>query len=396
MSRRQAVRPAASGEAWPTADRLFRADRHWHGADAAYSVPLSGGRTLWLFGDTFVGPSRAAGRMVHNSIAIQDRPDPTDATLTPIFGGSAGEPTPFFPAEPGSWLWPMAGARTAAGLVVFFMRVRSARPDLPTVLDAWRAEGSLHFFDVFDWTAALVRDPDLPVEQWQVQMLDTPPTVNRVMPGAGAVADGDYLYAYGWRDGHELRPGRLRRRPRYRGYWKPRLAFVLRWPVDRIGTGLHDPQWWCGDGWDTDAGCAVPVIDSPATEFTVHRDPAGDGFVLVEAAGWLRGVDGIPWLRALRVLKRYPSTSRLLTRLRLLTVSLSVRHGVAPEGPWSPPTRVFTPRIAADVIAYAGKGHPQLSGADLVCTYAQIATKADRTLHDESLYYPRFVRVRLT
>jgi hypothetical protein len=57
---------------------------------------------------------------------------------------------------------------------------------------------------------------------------------------------------------------------------------------------------------------------------------------------------------------------------------------------------VFTPPVARDVIAYAGKGHPQLAGADLVCTYAQIATTADRTLDDESLYYPRFVRVRLT
>ena len=86
----------------------------------------------------------------------------------------------------------------------------------------------------------------------------------------------------------------------------------------------------------------------------------------------------------------------MLTRLRLLTVSVSVRRGVAPEGPWSQPTRVFTPKVAGDVLVYAGKAHPQLAGADLVCTYAQIGTKADRTLDDESLYYPRFVRVRLT
>ena len=31
----------------------------WLGGDAAYSVPLSPGRTLWLFGDTFIGAPTA-------------------------------------------------------------------------------------------------------------------------------------------------------------------------------------------------------------------------------------------------------------------------------------------------------------------------------------------------
>ena len=385
--------PAAAGRPWPEADAFFRRDPQWWGADAAYSVPLSGGRSLWLFGDTFVGSSRRAARMVHNTIGIQTGPDVTAAPLVAHTGGTADEPEPFFPAPSGTWLWPMAGARTAAGVVVFFMRVRSARPDLPTVLEAWRAEGSLHFFDVFDWTAALVANPDDPVSEWRVQMLDTPPAVDRIMPGAGAHEHGDHLYAYGWRDGHALRPGRVRKRPRYRGFWRPRLAYALRWPVARIGAGLHDPEWWCGTGWAADATRAVPVVESPATEFTVHRD--GDGFVLTEAAGWLAGVDGVRALRPLQALKRYPRSSQLLTRLGLLKVSVSVRRAPAPEGPWSAPVRVFTPRVASDVLVYAGKAHPQLGG-DLVCTYAQIARTADRTLDDDALYYPRFVRVRIS
>ncbi|MBK5305125.1 MAG: hypothetical protein JJD92_00400 [Frankiaceae bacterium] len=385
------VHRLAHGQPWPEADRLFRRIPGWHGADAAYSVPLSGERTLWLFGDTFVGPSRRESRMVHNSIGVQQGDDPSSAPLVPHFGGAPDDPRPFFGSEPGTWLWPMAGARTPVGVVVFFMRVRSARPDLPTVIDAWRAEGSLNFFDVFDWTAALIENPDEPVEQWVVRMLDTPPVVDRVMPGAGVVADGGHLYAYGWRDGHALRPGRIRRRPRYRGFRHPRLAYLLRWPVEQIPTGLRDPQWWCGNGWSVDAARAAPVIDSPATEFTVHRD--GDRFVLTEAAAWLRGVDGVPALRFLRVLKRLPKSARLLTVLGLLTVSVSVREASALEGPWSDPVRVHTPKVARDVHVYAGKGHPQLGGDELVCTYAQIALKCDRTLDDEGLYYPRFVRV---
>ena len=46
----------------------------WLGADAAYSVPLADGRSLWLFGDTFVGAEGARDRsgsaMISNSIAL--------------------------------------------------------------------------------------------------------------------------------------------------------------------------------------------------------------------------------------------------------------------------------------------------------------------------------------
>lgn len=389
---RPRTRFAASGRPWPDADGLFRRDALWRGADAAYSVPLSGGRTLWLFGDTFMGPSRREASFVHNSIAIQDSPDPTSAQLTPHVGGTTEHPTPFFGTDPGTWLWPMAGARVPAGIVVFFMRVRSARPDLPTVIDAWRAEGSLRFFEVFDWTAALIRDPDGPVQDWQVDVLPTPAAVNRIIPGAGALSDGDHLYAYGWRDGHELRRGRIRKTPRYRGFRRPRLAYLMRWPVERVPQGLHHPQWWCGDGWDLDPARAAPVVDSPATEFTVHRHRDGS-FVLVEASAWLRGVDDLSWLRSLQILKRLPSTSRALTVTGLLKVSLSVRRAAAPWGPWSPPQRVLTPRVARDVLVYAGKAHPQLGGPGLACTYATIARTADRTLDDDTLYHPRFAQV---
>jgi len=71
-------RPAPNGptgRAFVKADRLFRRDPRWLGADAALSVPLSKGRSLWLFGDTFVAISsanvRSESKMVRNTVAIQ-------------------------------------------------------------------------------------------------------------------------------------------------------------------------------------------------------------------------------------------------------------------------------------------------------------------------------------
>src|SRR5258708_31221059 len=46
----------------------------WWGADAAYSIPLPDGRSVWIFGDTLYGERRTVEgsdpRMVRNSIGV--------------------------------------------------------------------------------------------------------------------------------------------------------------------------------------------------------------------------------------------------------------------------------------------------------------------------------------
>src|SRR5271169_4278288 len=56
----------------------------WWGADAAYSIPLPDGRSVWIFGDTLYGDRRVVEgsdpRMVRNSLGIStcsDRGWPT-------------------------------------------------------------------------------------------------------------------------------------------------------------------------------------------------------------------------------------------------------------------------------------------------------------------------------
>ena len=55
--RRPVAVPCFEASAWREADQLFRRDPHWVGADGASSVDLGGGRTLWLFSDTWIDPS---------------------------------------------------------------------------------------------------------------------------------------------------------------------------------------------------------------------------------------------------------------------------------------------------------------------------------------------------
>ncbi len=60
-------------------EAVFRRTEGWTGADAVYSVDLGDGRTLWLFGDTWIGRI-ANGRhapgshLINNSIAVHSTP----------------------------------------------------------------------------------------------------------------------------------------------------------------------------------------------------------------------------------------------------------------------------------------------------------------------------------
>src|SRR5262245_33553686 len=64
--------PPAAPACFPT----FPYEQGWLGGDGAYSVALSPTRTLWLFGDTFVGSpeqqSRDGATFIHNSIGISE------------------------------------------------------------------------------------------------------------------------------------------------------------------------------------------------------------------------------------------------------------------------------------------------------------------------------------
>ena len=58
----------------PTCTPHFPYANGWLGGDAAYSIPIGGTRSVWLFGDTFVGEpgglNRQGSEFIHNSIAV--------------------------------------------------------------------------------------------------------------------------------------------------------------------------------------------------------------------------------------------------------------------------------------------------------------------------------------
>lgn len=331
-----APHPHFIAEGWPSADRLFHSDPRWRGGDAAYSIGLEKGRVLWLFGDTFIKKSGAGGRagsvMVRNSVGLQEGLDPSRAKMRFYWGEGGGRAGDFFASAPGEWLWPGHGARVGRGLLIFMVRVR--------------AKGDGVFgFEPFGWTVFIVENPDAPPELWSPRRLDAPTGGPGLCSGAVLEWEG-HVYAY------------CPSEPAH-------LVYLARWNAARVEAGdLAAPRWWAGNGWE-DEDKAVPVFAEGQTELTVHYDDRLRSFVEVQTAG-------------------------------LKHAELVLRFAPRPEGLWSKPSTVFRPAqsVRTDAFVYAAKAHPALSGPDLALTYASNAWDFGLLTADESLYYPRFVRLR--
>lgn len=324
---------------WPEADRLFRSDQRWLGGDGAFSVDLGDGRVLWMFGDSFVakkgGATRRQSAFVRNSVAIQTGYDPSHTTIKFYSAMRRGNPIDFALSEGETWFWPLHGIRLENRLLLFYMRM--ARDPNKNSLG----------FQSLGWNAFMVDNPDAEPSKWKLRRLDGPETQGKMLVGMSVVRDGDHVYTYVLNDVEHH-------------------AYLLRWPVSEAAARqLHSPQWWCGagEGWQENPAHRQIVIRNAGSDFSVQRDPHGVGFIEVNTAGF--GATTIVFRRA--------------------------QH---PEGTWSEPQKLYRPpeSDAPDAFVYGGKAHPELSGADLIVTYAANGSD-ERLATDMSIYFPRFVRV---
>jgi len=337
--------PCFEASAWREADRLFHRDPHWLGADVASSVDLGGGRTLWLFGDSWIDPtgsgSRRGARMVSNSVAIQAGADPSTATIAFSWGRNAdGSPAPFLPERGAESLWFGSGVRVGDRLVLFFA---------PTLRNGTGVFG----FEHLGWAAVMVENPEAEPSSWRVRPLETPANPLGVLLGfAGVRRLGEYVFAFGTENTVKSHP-----------------LYVARWPAEQVRSGnLLQPEWWAGVrlGWVPDSSRSPrwPVFENGQSELTIHYDSVSGRFLEVQSSGFG-------------------------------AADVAIRAAPALTGPWSAPRMIYRPPeyYRPNVMIYAAKAHPELSGADLVLTYATNSFEFGEVLTDSLSYYPRFIRL---
>lgn len=343
-----------TGRAFAEAEGLFRQDSRWLGADAALSVPIGKGRTVWLFGDTFVATTSACVRsqanMVRNTIAIQTGEDPRFATMTFHWGrNSDGSPASFFPTQDNRWYWPGHGVRLEEGPLVIFLYATVGTP----------GEG-LGFANA-GFAIAVIADPDASPEKWNPRIVDMAPSSFDAVPATAVIQDSGYIVAVAIRQ-EGMHAGAL-----------------VRYPTSSLSQGdVGGAEWWAGGerGWvpeaSLDASGPVYVLDDAGSECSLHWDERVGSFVHVASYGFGASTIGL-------------------------------RTAPALTGPWSDAVVVYRPPESDGPrpFVYAAKAHPELDGiesADLVVTYATNSFEFGDLFTREgerSLYWPRVVLVHL-
>jgi hypothetical protein len=339
------------GKAAPEWDALFQRDSGWIGADGAYSIPLAGDTTLWLFSDTFVGKVKDGQRldalMINNSIALQRGTNQPEF----FYGTTAdGQPASFVKPQRGSsrdYFWLAHGARTARGLYFFLHRVVTVRSGTP------------FGFKLVDGWLAYVANPEAPPPRWRITQTKVPFTnisaKGALIFGNAVLPDREFVYIFG---------GDSRSEGKKAG---ANGLVVARAPAG----GLGDFTQWrflANGGWQADFSKVTPVFPNLGSEFSVSWLPARKAY----AAVYSEGIGG-----------------RILLRLAL-----------ALAGPWGDPAQVYRcPEMdwSPRVFCYAAKAHPELTSApgELLITYAANSWSLGDLFNDARLYWPRFVRVNL-
>ena len=359
------VNNASGAVQWPKTDALFKQDSHWRGSDDAYSIKLGKDRVLWLFGDTLVSSKdkivpRSSDhiKMPRNTVGIQTGLNPTTAKIKYYWNDNNDSinPKSFFRSPyiaKDNWLWPGDCALLPDGktLAIFFMNI------MPT-------ETGLHF-DIAGYQVAIINNSYESPDKWNIKWVKNVSEYSELkilLGSGGVVVDGDYLYAYGFSSNKNIKG-----------------ITLARWPLTLFAQNnpnLSNPQWWTGSatGWLEEnllEGTNPTMLwDKQQTEFTVTK--MEDGFYVMFEA--------------------YPENGFIGNANMVYRVSKTL------TGPWSEQVVLYKKLCRdnpcpEDIMVYAGKYHPELTGADFVFTFATNTQSLETLWNWPNIYYPRFLKM---
>jgi hypothetical protein len=315
----------------------------WIGSDGAYSIPLFDRKTLWLFGDTYIGMIEEGKRVnphfINNSAALQDVSD--RGALRFFWGENKGTPCALLsPPEKNGWLWPGDGAFVDDALYLFYKIITSTASGAPGFNFQWSGDILFKISNPMD------------VQAWNQQSRIFPASAPQ-MGTACLVKDG-YLYLYGL--ARSASP-------------KERKTIVARISCQALSSLCIDGlEYWCQEGkWIKKGGKPMTLFEGGATEMSVSRVPGIDGYVATYTPGGFGSV-------------------------------ITIRHAPAPEGPWGPPLTVYhCPEEGSKLLVYGAKAHPEFSreAGQLVITYCRNTGSLEEDITHPEIYFPQAVEVRL-
>jgi hypothetical protein len=312
-------------------ERMLAADGPgWAAADGTISVPLDGGRTLWLFGDTLMdlpnpdGTIRRNADFIRNSAILQD-----GGTATTLATGTARDAGDFLtPTRAGEWYWPGAGVQQGSDVVLFMQRMHQTA----TGAQGWNFASRGTDLVRLDTKTLAVRDTTA-----------VPSSANTDW-GTALASDAQHTYVYGMRTGD--------------GPFD-RFAVVARAPKGQVGDAPF--EYWDGKRWQGDETKAAPLANGLSNQYSVLRTPDGK------------------WA--------------MVSQQLFFGTALNARTADHPQGPWSDWHEIDPgPKQAPGTISYNAQVHPSL-GADGKLLVSWNMNRSDAQLPTEATigtYRPQF------
>ncbi|MFW5877763.1 MAG: DUF5005 domain-containing protein [bacterium] len=307
----------------------------WIAADATYSIYLPDGRTLWLFGDTFIGEVNEdnsivpGSKFIRNSAVIQDGDD-----LQTLFGGTRAVPADYIPTpNPDStWYWPEHGIVEDDTLRIFVAKFRKD-PDGPPGFQFAHAGNDIANFS-------------FPGLEFINSVEITASAVNDVLYGDRIMDDSLYVYIYGRRnDDPEIN-----------------IAYPH---VARAGKG--------------------EVMDQNWEYFT--------------GKGWSSNPDGTKRINSFQVSQQYSVTKFmgkyiLLTQDIWTSPKIFTFTSDSPTGPWENKRLIYeTPEREGDTWTYNAYAHPQFNEKGELLVSYNVNGDFFSIFDNVEIYRPRFIRV---
>lgn len=325
----------------------------WWGADAAYSIPLPDGRSVWIFGDTLYGDKRVvvgnAPRMVHNSIGVSQCGAGGKWDLQYVIRhGPDGQPAAFFQAQKKeTWYWALDGFVHGRDLWVTLLCVRKAKAPQPWAMDFETCGADLA------QVSGLSADP----QKWKVKYFPLAQDGVAAYPSATTVVNGAYVYLFALYE-KDNRPMFLTRIP-LAGLETPPASLQYLSKAGKWEPGLKPED-------------AMAVMVPGASEMTVryHAD-----------------------------LKKWVA---VMKSPDFLSDAIVLRTADRITGPWSegqviyriPEMQTDSPGYQKNTFCYAGKEHPEFEEpGSLLVTYVCNTMKVPDLATKLKIYVPKVLRL---
>lgn len=316
------------------------------GLDGSYSLPLEGGRTLWMFGDTFFGSFNSNGsRNIHawqrSTTAITQNADLASCFSAAAFDGSSAEDAIVGPSG--------EDRGNRAGWPGELLRIGSAIWAYYALYDVG-SEGGLNLSRV---GYGILEGSGKPL---RFRRNNEPLLFRGAEPtfGQAALVHQDYVYAYGVRE------------RRHADGWVSKDVYVARVP-------------------------SAQVANRSAYEFLAHLDGETPTWTLELSKATIvftGEVNSVRWVEYLH--------GFLATYIEPLGTDVKARWSRTPWGPWSEPAVLAHCDVPKGAYCYHARLHPQLGSADgrsLALTYDTNAWKFGDMVKDSKLYWPWLVQI---